>query len=59
VHILADLIDGAGTGRKLHEQAEAKVGAGDLTILAEMRAYATRARLANVRVWSLDTSLTA
>lgn len=57
--IVQDLIDGAGTGRALHEHAEAKVGAGDLTVLAEMRAYSTRASPATVAVWSLDADLSA
>lgn len=57
--ILEDLISGSGTGGTLIQQAEAKVGAGDLTILAEMRAYARRTQAANVRVWSLDGGLAA
>lgn len=59
LEIVQDLIEGAGTGRALHEHAEGKVGAGDLTILAEMRAYATRVRPAEVQVWSLDADLAA
>jgi len=59
LEIVQDLIDGAGTGSGLHEHAEAKVGAGDLTILAEMRSYAHRASPAKVEVWSLDAGLAA
>ena len=57
--ILEDLISGCGTGSNLVEHAEAKVGSGDLTILAEMRSYARRTQSADVRVWSLDTALSA
>lgn len=57
LEIIQDLIDGAGTGKRLHEHAEGRVGAGDLTILAEARSYAARARPAVVGVWSLDANL--
>lgn len=57
--ILDDLITGSGTGSTLVQHAEAKVGTGDLTILAEMRAYARRTQSTDVRVWSLDDALSA
>lgn len=57
--ILEDLISGSGTGTTLVQHAEGKVGTGDLTILAEMRAYARRAQTAAVHVWSLDDALVA
>lgn len=57
--VLLDLIDGAGSGKHLHVHAEEKVGAGDLAILAEMRAYKTRVQTADVGVWSLDAALSA
>ncbi|GAA3112866.1 hypothetical protein JOF29_002818 [Kribbella aluminosa] len=57
--ILENLVDGAGTGLDLVEQAVIKVGAGDLTILAERNAYARRTETATVLVWSLDSGLNA
>ena len=58
-NILEDLISGSGSGTTLVQHAEGKVGTGDLTILAEMRAYARRAQTAAVQVWSLDGGLVA
>lgn len=57
--VLLDLINGVGSGKPLHVHAEEKVGAGDLAILAEMRAYKARVQTADVAVWSLDAALSA
>jgi hypothetical protein len=56
---LEDLVNGSGTGLTLVQHAETKLGTGDLTILAEMRAYAQRSQTAEVTVWSLDDGLSA
>lgn len=55
--LIEDLIEGSGTKVTLVEHAESKVGAGDLAILAEVRAYAKRASPTDVKVWSLDSGL--
>lgn len=59
VDVIRDIIAGAGTQRTLIDNAEAKVGAGDLTILAEMRSYAERTGIGQVEVWALDKTLAA
>jgi hypothetical protein len=56
---LQTLITGANTGSSLIEHAQAKLGAADVSILAERDAYRTRTGIANVQIWSRDSGLMA
>lgn len=50
------LIDGAGSGVSFLDQSSAKVGAGDLCILAERDQYTQRTGV-QATIWTLDTAL--
>lgn len=52
------LLDGAATGISYVDHAQAKVGAGDLTILTEREQYRSRSGL-DADVWTLDSALAA
>lgn len=53
---LQGLLDGAGSGVSYIDHASAKVGAGDLCILAERDQYVERTGI-KATVWTLDKSL--
>lgn len=52
-------IAGANTGMDLVQHAVNRLGAGDLSILAERAAYAKRAEIGDVRIWTRDAQLSA
>ncbi len=54
---LSALLDGASTGSSLIEHAIAKVGCGDLCVLAERDLYRKRTAIQDVRIWTLDHQL--
>jgi hypothetical protein len=54
---LRTLLTGAGTAMTLVEHAVARVGSGDLCILAEREIYVARSGLAHVSIWTADGSL--
>jgi hypothetical protein len=56
-NFLSTLLDGAGTGSSLIEHAVAKMGCGDLCILAERDIYRKRTAIQDVRIWTLDHQL--
>ncbi|PID55150.1 MAG: hypothetical protein CSA58_08585 [Micrococcales bacterium] len=56
---LEKLVGGAGTGQDFRSLLEQKVGVGDLCILAECNAYASRVKTATVRIWTLDRALSS
>lgn len=56
---LEHVVSGSSTGMTLVEQAVARMGCGDLCILAEREAYRRNSGIRDVRVWSLDQHLRA
>lgn len=53
------LVNGPTPNYSLVDHAMAKLGGGDLCILAEREVYRKRTGLSNVHIWSLDTGLMA
>ncbi|ACZ84129.1 hypothetical protein [Streptosporangium roseum] len=54
---LHSLLAGAGTGTPFSDHVMAKLGLGDLCILAERELYRTRVVNVEVGIWTLDTQL--
>jgi hypothetical protein len=58
-NFLKILIEGAGTGSSLVAHAVARVGCGDLCVLAERDIYRERTAIEDVQIWTLDQQLAA
>jgi len=56
---LRSLLAGAGTGTRLVDLAIAKLGCGDLSILAEIDRYRARTADVEILLWTLDSQLNA
>lgn len=56
-NFLDSFLSGAGTGMTWTEHATSKMGAGDLSILAERELYQQRSGMRDVRIWTDDTAL--